>query len=60
MPPKDTPARRWAEHRYDTTQREWQEELTSEVPDWSELAELEQQLCALEAYLMQLELDEWL
>ncbi len=55
MIPKDTPARRWAEHRYETRQREWQEELTSEQPDWSQLDELELELRSLEAYLAQLE-----
>ncbi len=52
---KNSPARRWAEHRYETRQREWQEELTREQPDWSRLDELEMELRSLEAYLAQLE-----
>ncbi len=52
---KNSPARRWAEHRYEERQREWHEELTSEQPDWSQLDELELELRSLEAYLAQLE-----
>ncbi len=52
---KNSPARRWAEHRYEERQREWHEELTSEQPDWSRLDDLEMELRSLEAYLAQLE-----
>ncbi len=52
---KNSPARRWAEHRYEERQREWHEELTSEQPDWSRLDNLEMELRSLEAYLAQLE-----
>ncbi len=54
---KNSPAHRWAEHRYETRQREWHEELTSEQPDWSRLDELEMELRSLKAYLAQLDLN---
>ncbi len=60
MEPKKSPARRWAEHQYESRQQEWQEELWKDPPDWSRLDELEQELCSLEAYLRQLELHDLL
>ncbi len=57
---QDSPSRCWAEHHYELVQREWREELTGEQPDWSLLCELEQELRALEAYLVRLDLDDQL
>ena len=58
MEPEKSPARRWAEHRYETRQQEWQEELGNDPPDWSRLDELEQELRGIEAYLRELELED--
>ena len=56
---RDSSSRRWAKYRYDSTQREWNEQLLADPPDWSELQELDQQLRSLEAYLAELDLNEW-